>query len=238
MVSLMKKLLCGLLCASAVFPAVASVEVEVANIDVIAINSGLTNTIVAIPGLDLAGGDLVISNLVKTANLTAGDKLVAFCDGKYESWQLDAGGHWAQAAQRFFISAGGTESNDTTPASLVTMSAGSGIWLQRSDISKPFYVYAAHVDSPTNTVAAGATVLLGNPGSSKAPTISGAQNGDQIIVPVAGEFLSQRIFSYDGVDWKYIDSDDEAKIGLPTIVAGTGFWYKASNTGSQRSVSW
>ena len=231
----MKKLLCGLLCASAVFPVVA-VEVEVANIDVIAIDSGLKNTIVAIPGLDLSGGDLAISNLVKTTNLKQGDKLVAFSDGKYESWELDAdGGHWTQAANRFFISAGGTVSNDTTSASLVTMSAGSGIWLQRSDVSGPFYVYAAHVDSPTNTVAAGATVLLGNPtGSSKAPTISGAQNGDKIIVPDATAFLSRRIFTYDGGVWKY----DNASTDLPSVVAGTGFWYKAYNAGSARSVSW
>lgn len=240
----MKKLLCGLLCASAVLPSVASVEAEVANIDVIAIDSGLKNTIVAIPGLDLAGGDLVISNLVKTTNLKQGDKLVAFSDGKYESWALDAdGGHWTQAANRFFISASGTESEDTTAASLVRMSTGSGIWLQRSVFAKgnPFYIYATHVDSPTTTVDANSTVLLGNPKvTNKTPTISGAQNGDQIIVPDATAFLSKRVFTYNGSAWQYMDSSDVLKTGLPEglIVAGTGFWYKAADAGSTRSVSW
>ena len=233
----MKKLLCGLLCASAVFPVVA-VEVEVANIDVIAIDSGLKNTIVAIPGLDLSGGDLVISNLVKTTNLKRGDMLVAFSDGKYESWELDAdGGHWTHAANRFFISADGTTSNDTTVASLVRMSAGSGIWLQRSVFAKgnSFYIYAAHVASPSTTVDANATVLLGNPTlTDKAPTIVGAQNGDKIIVPDATAFLSRRIFTYNGGAWKY----DNASTDLPSVVAGTGFWYKAADVGSQRSVSW
>ena len=239
----MKKLLCGLLCASAVLPAVA-VDVEVANIDVIEIDSGLKNTIVAIPGLDLAGGDLVISNLVKTTNLKQGDKLVAFSDGKYESWELDAdGGHWTQAASRFLITANGTTSSDATPASLVTMSVGSGIWLQRSVFAKgnSFYIYATHVDSPSTTVAANATVLLGNPTvTDKTPTISGAQNGDQIIVPVEGVFLSRRTFTYTDGAWKYIDSSDKLQTGLPEnlIVAGTGFWYKAANAGSTRSVSW
>ena len=118
------------------------------------------------------------------ANLTAGDKLVAFSDGKYESWELDASKHWAQAASRFFITASGTTSNDTTAASLVRMSVGSGIWLQRSasGTSNPFYVYAAHVDDPTTPVSANATVLLGNPTTtSKAPTIDGAQSGDHLF---------------------------------------------------------
>lgn len=238
----MKKLLCGLLCASAVLPAVAN-EVEVANIDVIAINSGLTNTIVAIPGLDLAGGELVISNLVKTTNLSQGDKLVAFSDGKYESWELDASKHWAQAANRFFITASGTTSNDTTAASLVRMSVGSGIWLQRSasGTGNPFYVYAAHVDSPTTTVSANATVLLGNPTTtSKAPTISGMQNGDQIIVPNNTAFPTYYTYVVKNEvgEWKYIDSSDALQTGLPTITAGTGFWYKAANAGSLRTMSW
>ena len=239
----MKKLLCGLLCASAVLPAVA-VDVEVANIDVIEIDSGLKNTIVAIPGLDLAGGDLVISNLVKTTNLKQGDKLVAFSDGKYESWELDAdGGHWTQAASRFLITANGTTSSDATPASLVRMSVGSGIWLQRSasGTGNPFYVYAAHVDSPTTTVSANATVLLGNPTvTDKTPTISGMQNGDQIIVPNNTAFPTYYTYVVENEDgaWKYIDSSDALQTGLPTITAGTGFWYKAANAGSLRTMSW
>ena len=51
----MKKLVGGFFCvsASAVFAAVTNV---VATVDVIEVDSGLKNTIVAIPGLDLAGG--------------------------------------------------------------------------------------------------------------------------------------------------------------------------------------
>ena len=238
----MKKLLCGLLCASAVLPAVA-VDVEVANIDVIEIDSGLKNTIVAIPGLDLAGDNLVISNLVKTTNLSVGDKLVAFSDGKYESWELDSSKHWAQAANRFFITASGTTSNDTTSASLVRMSVGSGIWLQRSVYASgnKFYVYAAHVDSPSTPVDADATVLLGNPtGTSKAPTISGMQNGDQIIVPNNTAFPTYYTYVVKNEvgAWKYIDSSDNLLTGLPMVTAGTGFWYKAADAGSSRTVSW
>ena len=139
--------------------------------------------------------------------------------------------------------ASGTTSNDTTAASLVRMSVGSGIWLQRSasGTGNPFYVYAAHVDSPTTTVSANATVLLGNPTTtSKAPTISGMQNGDQIIVPNNTAFPTYYTYVVKNEvgAWKYIDSNDALQTGLPTITAGTGFWYKAANAGSSRTMSW
>ena len=91
----MKKILCGILCASA--GVALAVESQVATIDVIEVNSDLTNVVVAIPGLDLAGGNLAISNLVKTVNLMEGDKLFAFNDGTYQAWVL-SGGKWIEVA--------------------------------------------------------------------------------------------------------------------------------------------
>ena len=230
----MKKLLCGLICASAVLTVVA-VETTVSTIDVIAVDSGLKNTIVAIPGLDLAGGDLVISNLVKTTNLNAGDKLYAFSDGKYESWEL-TGGHWQKAETRVSISASGTETSESTQASLVSMPVGSGIWLQRSVYAEqnPFYVYAQHVDSPTTTVDPRATALVGNPTTvNKSPTIATPTNGDRIVVPTA---TLPKCYTYVDSKWKSI-SKGVVSEGLPTITAGTGFWY-ISNGESAVEIRW
>lgn len=235
----MKKLLCGLICASAVLTVVA-VETTVSTIDVIAVDSGLKNTIVAIPGLDLAGGDLVISNLVKTTNLSEGDKLYAFSGGEYESWELN-GGHWQRAATRVSISAsdGTVTTNESTQASLFSMPVGSGIWLQRSVYANPFYVYAQHVDSPTTTVAPHATALVGNPTvEDKRPKIATPTNGDRIVVPTA---TLPKYYTY--VDSTYVDSkwtsisEGEVSEGLPTITAGTGFWY-ISNGESAVEISW
>jgi len=236
----MKKLICGFLCA-AVGVALADVESVVATIEVRAITSSLTNTIVAIPGLDLAtGGDLAISNLVKTTNLAAGDKLVAFDGNTYETWVLSetGGKHWVKTEKKITITPRGTETPTTTDASQYTLPVGKGIWLSRtaSGTASPFFVYAQQPTSTSTTVSAGATALVGNPtADDAAPTISDAQSGDQIIVPTA-TFL--QYYTYNGTVWRYLDSDDTIKQGLPTIGAGLGFWYKAASGGSERTISW
>ena len=235
----MKKLLLGFVCASA--GAALAVETTVATIDVIAVNSSYTNTVIAIPGLDLSsGGDLAISNLVKTTNLTAGDRLLAFNDGQYEVWTLNGSMKWDKAEKQYQISASGTDEVQTTDASMVTMSVGSGIWISRQNTSDPIYVYAQHVGSPSNTVAAGSTVLLGNPtGSAKAPTIAGCAKGDKIIVPTAGlpkTYTCDPAGNGEGETW-YSYSKLTKEWGLPSIPAGTGFWYVAAGS-SPVTVNW
>ena len=232
----MKKLLCGILCASA-GAALAVVESTVATIEVRAIDSGMTNTIVAIPGLDLTGDTLVISNLVKTTNLAAGDELMAFANGSYKTWELDASGHWAEPTDEVSMSGSGDESQSAgTPASQFEMGVGSGIWLSRkvSGVSSPFYVYALHSDTMTSTVAAGTTALLGNPttGNSR-PTVTGCVANDQIVVPTAG--IAKR-YTYDGSAWTSWSGLEQSS-GLPNIVAGTGFWYISKGSGDV-TVSW
>ena len=232
----MKKLLFGFLGVSAGV-ALATTEVTVATVDVIAIDSGMKNTVVAIPGLDLSdGGNLAVSNLVKTTNLTAGDKLYAFSNGEYETWVLNNSLHWEQAAQRYTIKSTGAEESTATPASIMWMDVGSGIWLSRQTYASgnSFYVYGAHADGVTNVVAASATVLLGNPVPTYegiVPTVIGAQNGDQVIVPTA---MFPKYYKFDGSVWK----STSGSTGLPQIMRGTGFWYKASASGSDRKVSW
>ena len=231
----MKKLLCGILCASA--GAALAVESTVATIEVRAINSGMTNTIVAIPGLDLTGGALVVSNLVKTTNLSAGDKLMAFVNGAYKTWELDASRHWAEPATEVSMSGGGSESQSAgTPASQFTLGVGSGIWVSRtaSGVSSPFYVYALQPASTTSTVAAGTTALVGNPTTGNAaPTVTGCTEGDQIVVPTTG--LAKR-YTYDGTAWKSW-SGLVQQSGLPTVAAGTGFWYISKGSGDV-TISW
>lgn len=230
----MKKFLCGILCASA--GAALAVESTVATIEVRAVNSGLANTVVAIPGLDLSGGTLAISNLVKTTNLSAGDKLMAFANGSYKTWELDASGHWAEPSAEVSMSGSGGESQSAgTPASQFRLDVGSGIWLSRkaNEVGNPFYVYALHSDTMTSTVAAGATALLGNPTTNSIPTVTGCADGDQIVVPTAG--IAKR-YTYDGSAWTSWSGLEQSS-GLPTIVAGTGFWYISKGSGDV-TVSW
>ena len=235
----MKKLLCGFVCAAA-GAALAVESPTVATVDVIAIDSGLKNTVVAIPGLDLAGGDLAVSNLVKTTNLKAGDTLYAFDGEKYDTWTLDAdGGHWQHANKKYIIK-NGDMTEDTAPASsIMQMSVGSGIWLSRcgtgSDYSKghPFYVYAAHVETKTSTVGSDVT-LVGNPKTSDATpsSITGLANGDKISLPTSGSLTHYNYSSAKKQWWhggEYVE--------FPTIDAGTGFWYTPSDENG-RMINW
>jgi len=235
----MKKLLFGVLCASAC--AASAVETTIATVEVRAVNSGLTNTVVAIPGLDLAtGGAIAISNLVKTTNLAEGDRLVAFTNNKYESWELNASKIWVKNSKLIDIGADGSISDgEGTASDLKTLGVGCGIWLSRraSGVSSPFYVYAQQPDTTNTTVAAGTTALVGNPTTvNKAPVISGCAIGDQILVPSKGMVKE---YSYKTVDKKtgwysrQVFSDVE---GLPIISAGTGFWY-VSSAGSV-TITW
>ena len=235
----MKNLLCGFVCVVA--GAALAVESTVATVDVIAIDSGLKNTVVAIPGLDLAGDNLVVSNLVKTTNLKAGDTLYAFNDGNYDSWTLDAdGGHWQHADKKYIITAEGPKLVEASSADTVRMSVGSGIWLSRSVYAKnnPFYVYASHVGDPTTTVAAKSTKLVGNPTlSARQPTIEAPQEGDQVLVPTS---VMPKTYTYNGSEWTVPGGWKGAiTTNLPSIAAGTGFWYVSnSNSVNGVTISW
>ena len=238
--SLMKKVLCGIVCVAA-GAALAVDPVTVSTIEVRAVNSGLTNTIVAIPGLDLAGGPLVISNLVKTTNLAAGDMLYAFSNGEYETWTLvDSAGskYWDKASLKCTIDAEGNATEKAgVSASSYTMSVGSGIWLSRkvSGSTGAFYVYAQQPASTDTTIAAGVkAALVGNPtATDKAPTVSDMVDGDQIAVPQAGT-LKQYTYITELDGWR-----SGASKTLPSIAAGTGFWYiPSTNSAHQVTITW
>jgi hypothetical protein len=240
----MKKLLCGFLgvAASAAF----AVDSEVATVDVTAISSTLTNTVVAISVLDLSGGNLAISNIVKTTNLKAGDKLYAFDNGTYECWTLsadgDKGGVWEKSYNYTKNSEGNLEASEGSEASAVRMAVGKGIWLHREDptSSNPFYVYGAHATEKSVTISA--TSLLGNPTQSPAsPTITGCAVGDQIAVPQAGTLERYTYTAHpDGKTGNVWWHGTYRNATPPSIVAGTGFWYiyPAGSASHSVTVSW
>ena len=230
----MKKLLCGFLCVAA--SAVLAVDSEVATVDVTAVSSPLTNTVVAISVLDLStGGDLAVSNLVETSNLKAGDKLYAFDNGKYECWTLSSGKVWEKMEHKYTILPSGSESeNEGEDASVYTMAVGKGIWLYRQDpaASNPFYVYGAHAAAKSITVSS--TSLIGNAAQTNAvPAVSGCAGGDQIAVPTNGTLKRH---TYIGTGWR---AGGVTSPNPPAIDAGTGFWYVIpTNSAHSVTISW
>lgn len=233
----MKKVLCGILCASA--GVALAVESTVTTIDVIEVSSDLTNVVIAIPGQDLAGGNLAISNLVKIVNLDNGDRLFAFNNGEYQAWVL-TDGKWVETTTAGINTVGKVDIVAGTPAADKKMLVGEGIWLHRQNpsSSKPIYVYGAHAPDST-IVTAGTTVLLGNPKTvADSPNVSNPQDKDKIIVPTAG---LPKYYNYNGSlnKWQSIDGDSiTSSTTPPSITAGTGFWYKASETSGTRTITW
>ena len=232
----MKKILAGFLAASAF--AVSAEDVTIATVDVTAVNSPLTNTIIAVSAFDLGGGDMVVSNLVKTATLTSGDKLYAFDGSNYECWELSDGSPkiWVKADKKFYVNdEGQIVEGDTPSASDVTLAVGKGIWLSRQSTSQPIYIYGRHSASKVSTIAAGTTTLVGNPTQSSSPSsfvsFSGCAAGDKILVPTA---TVPKEYKYESGVWKTwggtygIDRVAEN----PAVVGGTGFWYVSKGSGT------
>ena len=242
----MKKILSIALCAAAVSAFSASTETILGQVGVTAITSSNQNTIVAVSYDDLTGGSgIVVSNFVKTANLTAGDQLAIFNNGTgteiYDTWVLRENDnkvlYWAKNDKTFYVDANGQlQAGEGTPASSITNAVGTGIWLCRAQ--KPtqpftFYIYGKPSTTKTIKTVPDAWNLVGNPGQSAVPItkeIIPAANNDAILVPEA-EGLVTYIYKAAAGDGKggkgawCRAADEYGNLGpAPTIEGGKGFW--------------
>ena len=135
----MKKILSIALCAAAVsvFGETETGTQLGGEIGVAEVTSSNKNTIVAISYNDLAGGSgMVYSNLVKTTNLTKGDRLIEFRDDKYTGWVLAQSGdvkYWQEQLE-FIQDADGKQIGVSSPTpDTVRGAVGTGIWLIRQN---------------------------------------------------------------------------------------------------------
>lgn len=232
----MKKLLSLAFCAASAL-AFAD-EIECGQVGVIKVTSSQQNTVIAAAFGDLAGGDIKVANIVKTTGLTAGDQLFVFKGGSFSGWTYN-GTSWDTVEANVSLDANGTVKSATgTPAVDEMVAYGSGVWLKLKTIPESPFTIAVY-GSPVAkeiSVTAGATVLCGNPTYAAAePSIAGAQAGDIIKVP--SDALLLTTYRYNGSAWKYASGASIAT-GLPTIPAGTGFWYQAVNSGEPRTLTW
>ena len=224
----------------------------------------MTKAIVPVPWHSLAdGGNISVSNVVKTANLTAGDKLNVYdaAEKKYNVYTLKADKTWEPAAI-YKIDAKGQVSTETSGKPQTTLiPRGSGVWLERADTSTPIVTYGL-VSATKQTTEIAAATTAGDDGTTT-PTWSlaavpstesvaltelaapaNAEN-DTVIVPTEG---APRIYTVKDGKWGYNESvpvtDANGKVlGVrptrktdETLPAGTGFWYV--NGGDAKSVAW
>lgn len=257
----MKKILSIALCAAAVSAFAVPAEVELGAVGVTAITSSLSNTIVAISYNDLAGGSgMVYSNLVKTTNLTVGDRLVEFRDDKYTGWVLalaESGNvkYWKETNEIFVDGSGHQINLISSTADTVRGAVGTGIWLMRQNPKDtsgnplPFYIYGKPVSSKITTTQAGKWNLLGNPNETGSFSGFTPVVGDQIAIPVDNGFRTYRCRVKDGkTQWFYetYSTSEDGKTatatatatkvyGPPSVDAAKGLWYY---TRDSQTINW
>ncbi len=228
-----------------------SVKVEVPStntIGVLKVESGAKTTAIAVPWEALGGGDISVSNIVRTATLTPGDELMAYApDGKYKAWELDENKVW----QPVTVAGGSSE----TEADAYTVKRGSAVWLKRQDTTQPIYLVGevAATEKAAATIEAGTAEspswnLVGSAGTEPVNVNEiGAAATDKIIVPTATVPKNYEHNTEKG-EWGYWDYETVIKLSgrktvkkvwksasVETIPAGTGFWYL--NGGDSKDIN-
>ena len=117
------------------------------------VDSRLVNTIVAVPWVECGTGEAIkVANLVKTDNLTAGDKLYVYMGGTWYLYVLTDGAWTASTT----VGANGPEVAEA-PANQ-TLARGAALFLQRADATKPFYLYGQYDATAVQTAITAGTV--------------------------------------------------------------------------------
>lgn len=200
--------------------------------------------VIAVPWKQFMEGDHIsVSNLVKTANLTPGDKLYIYEGEKYDVWALDGNRHWQQATS---VSSENGEQIVKAPFGAAhehPVGHGTGVFLERQNSSVPYYLYG-EVDEGASlvTTVEEERMLIANP-NLKPFDLNGyyydadakewkysveANEGDVITIPM-GKTQRKCIFRDGG--WGYYQKKVENGVLKQTwvnevkIPAGTGCWY-------------
>jgi len=259
----MKKLLFSAISALAV-AGVASAA-DSTQFGVLPVFSSAKRTLVAIPWVEssTAGSDIAVSNLVLTANLTAGDTLDVLDDkgSSLNRWLLtDNGGgilYWNSVKM-----VGDGYEAQSPAANAATIKRGSAVVLMRqnpkdgNNNAKPFYLMGQVAFSgPTATIGQGSEATpwwsMVAPPSTVAQKLNGdAQNGgtwtnvgekDRIYLSLANGWTPE--LKWDGGKWKIQKTVVTSGVATldwveytDAIPVGTGFWYVSK--GGSPTVTW
>lgn len=212
--------------------------------------------IIAVPWLSLTDGNAIaVADLVKTAGLTAGDKLHVYnkAESRYDVYELAADRAWMPKAI-YKVGADGTvEAVSSGTPETTTVARGNGVWLERQDTAKAIVSYGQVASGTVATTIDAGTAekptwnLLAVPTTTAVDiaTTFGASETDTLIVPTAG---APKICTVKGGAWGYekaVSVTDKfgntagVKVVRKTVAelpAGTGFWYL--NGGAAKTVNW
>lgn len=227
-----------LLTIAAIAAATSALAVESSNtFGILRVDSTSAQTIVSIPWLAAGGGNINVADVVKTANLNAGDKLYYYSTGttNYRVWQLSQAGVWKEA-----VPAGESAAPDPT------LARGNAIILERfapenGSIANCFYLYGQYTDTnPSVTCVANGYTLLAPTGlnrdcdlnSTDCCTFEGEINeNDMIYIPNVNGVYS--IYEYDNKKWGMWK---KTFVVGATIPVGSGAWYVSK--GGSPTITW
>ena len=240
-----RSMLC--VCALAVSAAMAT-DVEGLTSDTygwIKVNSSATNTIIAVPWLNVGGGNVEVAKLVKTDTLTTGDWLYWYNGSNYYAWQLTETACVKAWTPTGTVTEGMTF---TAPDATFGLAKGQALFIQRSDTTKDIYLYGQYASGDVAVAVAGggetpAYTLIANPrtaevdlNSSAAVTMTGTPNAeDKILVPGTDGAISKE-YTYANGAWGYntkttirVGNKDINKLTRTTtnvtLPVGRGVWY-------------
>ena len=209
--------------------------------------------IIAVPWTALSPSGqnpIAAGNLVRTMNLTTGDKLHVYDqdNARYRSWQLKDSGQWEALGTYLLSSDGQVNWESAGKPEATTVTRGSGAWLERQNAAAYVYLVGQYDASKVTTTLSAGWNLVGNP----AATAYDLSNivpfeGDGIIVPTTA---APKNMTYADGTWGYnkntvveINGRKFVKIVRVTndnaIPAGTGFWYIRSEAATETAtIDW
>ena len=218
------------------------------------VTSNLRNTIIGVPWVAVNGENdaaVKVAKLVKTDNLTQGDKLYLY-DAANNTWFARTLGETGWAADT-------TVTIDKavvgTPAEDQALPRGQALILERQNVTAPFYLFGQYTTSAvaSQTVQAGTAeapvmMLLANPLPAafdlNSGKITNAGETDTIVVPQNDG--AQTIYSLKNGKWGYYKKVTIEKFGLTMtqnqwceaepLPMGTGFWYVSR--GGAATIAW
>ena len=210
--------------------------------------------IIAVPWLSLTDGNAIaVADLVKTAGLTAGDKLHVYnkAESRYDVYELAADRTWTPKAI-YKVGADGTVEAVSSGTPEATVARGNGVWLERQNTAKAIVSYGQVASGTVETTIDEGTAekptwnLLAVPTTTAVDVAAtfGASEADTLIVPTAG---APKICTVKDGAWGYEKAvsvtDKFGKTGVKVVretvtelPAGTGFWYL--NGGAAKAVNW
>lgn len=242
-----------ILSALTIAAASTALAVESSNtFGILRVDSTAAQTIVSVPWENAGGGAIKVKDVVKTANLTVGDKLYYYANGSYKMWLLRDGG-WEGAQVQKIESDGSTVTAEAGADSDVLVRGGALI-LERQDPAKPFYLYGQYQSSSVSTECeAGGLTLLASP-LTAATDLNACEwtdvgDDDCIYVPTALMTLQLNRWPVDNKTdlnysaesstkvWGVKKSTGKISVKNATVPAGQGVWYQSKGS-AKPSVQW